>query len=799
MKLSALLNLSAVWSRDRTSAWLLVLLVALVAGCQSGSSSSGSLLNENTNQTDDPPPTDDNNPLTNLFISAMHTQIQVGETTEFVAIGRYQDGSLTVLTSTTNWTVDDPSVLDLSDPSQAEGLSAGTATVTATHDDGGNEIASDPFSVAVLGSPPVVQLQSLDLTASSLSLLPGATATLGVTGSYSDGSSEDLTDQVNWVVGDQSVIQVTVDDDLLALAAGASSLQAQLNGVSSNVLSVNVVQPTGNMLTPGSGWSGSTSTPSAVGSSSNKWYTEKSISNWDVVPYQRITGSVFNLGVVAFHGGGIDYVSIGVDGNWVDVHEMTYNDRTDVHEYVAVLDLSQFSQDQYEFRAIAYPNHGKPRLLESLKLFVDPAGSSFPVAWVDENGSDSADGTESDPFRTVQRAIREIATENGGRADGGTVYCKAGQITFNTSSGHGRATTVEHYVTVTRAPGTSRDDVVFVDFGDGTDTKYIKIQGVKLDISDQGGTSNIPGASQDDTDHIWFEDCLFRGGGRTEEPGGQYGPGPVKYGDYARYYMTDTVIENTGNGPKFIHLSRNLTIRAVAEDAFRNPKTLINTLVEDQWKPTGSPLHADTIQFHGNGTMENRIFYNFQAIDIAVNNGVQVFFAKSDNGAQLENTALVNWMVDVHSNIHWSKIKIGGRHLLMWNCEFRNQRFEWIPDYYGDEMTKSSVRNSYFHQFSLNNGEGGWDTDGDFDNVHLKSTNTGGFVGGGPSVGTNVTSGGSEASLFLDVAGNDFRPMPNAALDGSQRPTAITTPLTPADVLGRLWRPAASVGPYEMD
>lgn len=71
------------------------------------------------------------------------------------------------------------------------------------------------------------------------------------------------------------------------------------------------------------------------------------------------------------------------------------------------------------------------------------------------------------------------------------------------------------------------------------------------------------------------------------------------------------------------------------------------------------------------------------------------------------------------------------------------------------------------------------------------------YRNGGSTPGTNVTTGGSIAGLFLDAANDDFRPDPNEDLYGPNRPSLINEPLTPCDAAGAPWLTPASVGGLE--
>src|SRR4029079_500806 len=107
------------------------------------------------------------------------------------------------------------------------------------------------------------------------------------------------------------------------------------------------------IVRPGTGFTGATPQPLAVGDPSPAGYDAKAVARWDVVPYQTFAGD-FNVGVVAFHMNGIDRVEFSVDGgSWTAVSAMTLNPQVNVVEYWATLRAGSFAQDgQIELRAI---------------------------------------------------------------------------------------------------------------------------------------------------------------------------------------------------------------------------------------------------------------------------------------------------------------------------------------------------------------------------------------------------------------------------------------------------------------
>ncbi len=141
---------------------------------------------------------------------------------------------------------------------------------------------------------------------------------------------------------------------------------------SSSSSSSSSIPPSGNReLYPGSGWDSETATPPDIPGAK-----EKTVAAWNVVPFQIINES-FSVGVGASHLDGMDRVEIAIDnGPWVTISEESYNPRTKIEEYWAIIDPSNFTEDKlYTLRAIAYPKQGVPKVLEDIPINVNPNGT----------------------------------------------------------------------------------------------------------------------------------------------------------------------------------------------------------------------------------------------------------------------------------------------------------------------------------------------------------------------------------------------------------------------------------------
>jgi uncharacterized protein YjdB len=152
--------------------------------------------------------------------------IAKGTTVQLIASGVYSDNTTVDLTSQVNWTSDNEPDAQVDPFGLVTGLNPGTATITAT--------ALPPLG-AVSGTNMVTVtpavLTSIAITPANLSIPNGATQILTATGTFSDGSTQNLTSSVSWVVSGASGSLGTVDQTtglFTATTVGTGTITATL-------------------------------------------------------------------------------------------------------------------------------------------------------------------------------------------------------------------------------------------------------------------------------------------------------------------------------------------------------------------------------------------------------------------------------------------------------------------------------------------------------------------------------------------------------------------------------------------
>ncbi len=178
-------------------------------------------------------------PLQSIAVTPANPTIQTGGTQQFTATGTYSDNSTQNLTSQVTWTSSKPAVATIGAGGLAAAVSAGGTTISAA-------LSGVPGStgLTVQAAPPAPTLQSIAVIPANPTILPGGTVQFTATGTYSDGSAQNLTSQVTWNSNKTTVATITGGGLATAVGAGSTTISAALSGVpGSTGLTVQAAQP----------------------------------------------------------------------------------------------------------------------------------------------------------------------------------------------------------------------------------------------------------------------------------------------------------------------------------------------------------------------------------------------------------------------------------------------------------------------------------------------------------------------------------------------------------------------------
>lgn len=184
--------------------------------------------------------------LTGIQISAPSYSLPLGINSQFTAFATFSDGSSTNITNQANWISSNPSIATFTVNGLLHPLSVGNTNVSASF--GGKTSETVPIAVtsASLSSITV----SLQYQSTGIGVVQRAVAN----GTFSDNSTMNLTNQVNWYESNGNP-SVTVDANgfVTSISPGSESVIAALNGISGSS-SVTVTDATvkGLVLVPSS-------------------------------------------------------------------------------------------------------------------------------------------------------------------------------------------------------------------------------------------------------------------------------------------------------------------------------------------------------------------------------------------------------------------------------------------------------------------------------------------------------------------------------------------------------------------
>ncbi len=175
--------------------------------------------------------------LTSIEVVPSLLSLAAGTEQVVTAMGTYSDGSTRDISAEVVWDSQNPAVFYVSnaqnDQSRGYAVSPGSAGVTASVPGGTGDIVSTAVSFSVSSAT----LSSISVVAESSVMYVGGYQQMTATGTYSDGSTQDITTEVLWRSADVAVADISNAERspgiVVGLGASASVvLSAELAGVS---------------------------------------------------------------------------------------------------------------------------------------------------------------------------------------------------------------------------------------------------------------------------------------------------------------------------------------------------------------------------------------------------------------------------------------------------------------------------------------------------------------------------------------------------------------------------------------
>jgi len=160
--------------------------------------------------------------LLNLTVGPNQSSLPVGESEQLTATGNFSDGTVQNLTQSATWSSSAPGVATITAGGLATAVTAGTSSLSAT-------MTSITSSATLTVTSPV--LVSIAVTPGNASIAAGNTQQFAATGTYSDGSAQNLTSTAAWSSSAPGVATITPGGLVTGVKTGQSSLSATLGSV----------------------------------------------------------------------------------------------------------------------------------------------------------------------------------------------------------------------------------------------------------------------------------------------------------------------------------------------------------------------------------------------------------------------------------------------------------------------------------------------------------------------------------------------------------------------------------------
>ncbi len=181
--------------------------------------------------------------LTSLLVAPPNPSLTKGGTQQLTVTGSFSDASTQNMTGAVAWTVSPANVISVSNSGIITALANGIATVTATS---GSVSGSDTFTVAG------ATLVSIAVTPANPTIFDGKTQQLTATGTYNDGSAQDITSKVAWTGAVPGVVNLSSGGLVTALGTGTATVTATSGSITgSDIITVPALALVSIAISPG--------------------------------------------------------------------------------------------------------------------------------------------------------------------------------------------------------------------------------------------------------------------------------------------------------------------------------------------------------------------------------------------------------------------------------------------------------------------------------------------------------------------------------------------------------------------
>jgi hypothetical protein len=198
-----------------------LMLMTMLLGCTSG---------------EDPSPPSTQAEIIGLLVTPEQIILPVGQEIQLQATGLTGDHEAINLTESVEWMVEYYNIIEVSESLDSEGVltaqSAGLSRIYAQY----NELRS-PYVEAIVTE---AELEELSVSPSQLVITEGDQMQLEAYGSFSDGESGTLTQQVRWVTENAAIAQFAENGIVEGVSVGTTSISAIYDDTVSSEVNIEV-------------------------------------------------------------------------------------------------------------------------------------------------------------------------------------------------------------------------------------------------------------------------------------------------------------------------------------------------------------------------------------------------------------------------------------------------------------------------------------------------------------------------------------------------------------------------------
>jgi trimeric autotransporter adhesin len=211
---------SSNWSSENTGVATIstgALATAVASGTSTISATLGSVQGS-TNLTVGPS-------LVSIQVAPQNPSLDVGTVQQLTATGTFSDGTQQSLTTKVRWSTSAATVASVASSGLLTGIGVGQAQITAT---------AGPVSGSTQVTVNSATLSSITLSPANATIVRGAVLQFTATGTFSDGTQQNLTTTVSWSSSATNVATIAGSGLASALSTGTTTITATLGAISGN-------------------------------------------------------------------------------------------------------------------------------------------------------------------------------------------------------------------------------------------------------------------------------------------------------------------------------------------------------------------------------------------------------------------------------------------------------------------------------------------------------------------------------------------------------------------------------------